>query len=153
MPGFAYLALAVLILLLLPVVVMPWEGRRVPDALYVVLGASGIVAAAIQDGAGGAVVSGLTGLAAFALVTAFVTFIRITLNLRILTGGHIKLLATGATWLGMLGTLAMIGIAFGALFAMAVLRNRQPAARRPDFTVIAALAIVCVGIQQVLPQM
>jgi hypothetical protein len=46
----------------------------------------------------------------------------------------------------------MICAAFAALFGAALLQRWRSADRRPDFAVIATLAILCVGIQQVLPQ-
>lgn len=149
--GLNYLTLAALILLLLPAVVLPWEGRRVPDWLYGAIGAGGIVAGGLQGGSEAALIAGVIGLTSFALITGIITIIRISLNLRILTGGHIKLMATGAMWLGVTGALAMWAMAFGGLFLVGAVRKVRATARRPDFSTIAALAILCVGVQQALP--
>ncbi|MDE8650508.1 hypothetical protein [Novosphingobium album (ex Liu et al. 2023)] len=151
MPGFDYIALAVLILLLLPVVVLPWEGQRVPDLLYAAIAAAGLVAAWFPGGAAGLLLAGLAGLVSLLAVAGAVTFLRIFLGLQILAGSHIKLLAAGSIWLGLKGALIMLFLAFVVLFVAAALRSRRPMARRPDFTAIAAFAIVCVSLLQTLP--
>ncbi len=150
MPGFSFIALATLIVLLLPVVVLPWEGRRVSDALYGLLAAGGIAMA----GFGGGIAAALWALAAaavcLAIVTAAVTLLRMRWQVQLLTGGHIKLLAAGAAWLGLGGTLVMLALVFTALFAIGALGQFRPQARRPDFTAIAALAIFALTLQQSL---
>lgn len=152
MTGFGYIALAALILLLLPAVVLPWEGRRVPDAVYAAIGAGGVLASGLLAGPGAALFAVIVGFASFALITGLVTTIRISQNLQILTGGHIKLLAAGSMWLGLAGTLAMLTMAFGGLILIGAVQRRRSAPGRPDFAAIAALAILCVGIQQTLPR-
>lgn len=151
MPGLSYFAVAALIMMLLPAVILPWEGRRVPDAIYAAIAVAGVAFSAVEGGAWGVLAAAGAGLGALGIVAAVVAGIRITLNLQILTGGHIKLLAAGATWLGITGSLAMIAIAFGALFASAAVQRMNSRVRRPDFAAIAALAILCVSVQQTLP--
>lgn len=150
MNGGGYIALAALILLLLPVVVMPWEGRRVPDALYAALAVGGLVAAAAKGGLGAMAWAVAGGCATLAIVAAITTAIRLNHRLQLLTSGHVKLLSAGSLWLGLGGALAMVGAAFAALFIAGILQRRRSRARRPDFAAIAALAILCVGIQQSL---
>lgn len=150
MSAVDYLALAVLILLLLPVVVLPWEGRRAPDVLYAAIGAGGIAATGLRAGWEAMPWAAAAGLACLIIVSIIVTNIRIFLDLQILTSGHIKLLAAGSTWLGLGGALAMVSAAFVALLAAAAWQQRRSGSR-PDFTAIAALAILCVGIQQAMP--
>lgn len=149
--GLGYLTLAALILLLLPAVVMPWEGYRVPDWLYGAIAAGGIVASGLSGGSHAALIAAAIGLTSFVLITGIITIIRISLNLRILAGGHIKLMATGAMWLGVTGALAMLAMAFGGLLLLAAIQKVRATTRRPDFSIIAALAILCVGVQQALP--
>lgn len=151
MHGSGYLALAALILLLLPAVILPWEGRRVPSGLYVAIGAGGLLAAGLNGGIDAIFWSVLAGLISISIVTGAVTALRRVFNLQILTSGHIKLLAAGSMWLGLTGTLAMLAITFVAFFGAAVIQRLHSMARRPDFSAIAALAILCVSIQQTMP--
>jgi len=131
--------------------VLPWEGRRVPDAIYAAIAGGGIVAAALTGGGQAVVWSIIAGLVSFSAVTGGVTALRRLLNLQILTSGHIKLLAAGSMWLGLTGTLAMLALTFAAFFGVAVIQRLHSMARRPDFSAIAALAILCVSIQQTVP--
>ncbi len=150
MTGFGFLALATLIVLLLPIVVLPWEGRRVPDPFYALLAAGGILASGIGGGFDSALWAAAACLICLAVVAAGVTLLRMTTRLQLLTGGHIKLLAAGAAWLGIGGTFAMLLLAFAALFAVGAIGQFRPLTRRPDFSVIAALAIFSLNLQQSL---
>jgi hypothetical protein len=152
MSGIGCIALAVLIILLVPVVVLPWEGRRVPGSLHAAIAAGGLAAAGLEGGAGALPWAAAAGVASLLTVAAIVTTVRGLLNVQILTATDIKLLAAGSTWLGIGGAVMMICAAFAALFGAALLQRWRSADRRPDFAVIATLAIVCVSIQQVLPQ-
>lgn len=150
MTGFGFLALAMLIVLLLPIVVLPWEGRRVPDLVYALLAAGGILASGIGGGIGSALWAAAACLICLAVVAAGVTLLRLTLQFQLLTGGHIKLLAAGAAWLGIGGTFAMLLLTFAALFTVGAIGQFRPLTRRPDFSVIAALAILSLNLQQSL---
>ncbi len=152
MSGVGCIALAVLIILLVPVVVLPWEGRRVPDTLHAAIAAGGLAAAGLEGGASALPWAAAAGIVSLLTVTAIVTTARGFLNVQILTATDIKLLAAGSTWLGIGGAVVMICAAFAALFGAALLQRWRSANRRPDFTAIAALAILCVSIQQALPQ-
>ena len=151
MPGANYLLVAVLILLLLPVVVLPWEGRRVPALLYAVIAGIGILTAGVEGGAPAMLCAAITGTAVLVILAALATAMRQRLQLVIITSGHMRLLAAGATWLGAWGTLAMAVITFLVLLAVAMFQHLRSAGRRPDFSAIAALAILCVSIQQATP--
>jgi hypothetical protein len=148
MNGVSCIAMAALILLLLPIVVLPWEGRRPPGALYAAIAGGGVVLAGLQGGASGAGWAVASGVVMLAAVAGGVTVLRLTRNLQLLTSGHIRLLAAGAAWLGPVGALAMAGIAFAALFAAAALHHLRSTARRPDFPLIAAAAILAVSLVQ-----
>lgn len=152
MAGVGFIALAALVLLLLPVVVLPWEGRRVPDTLYAAIAGGGLATAGLKGGAAAVPWAAALGLISLLAVAAIVTVIRAFLNLQVLTSGHIKLLAAGSIWLGGVGALVMVCVAFAALFGTAIILNRGSEARRPDFAAIAALAILCIGIKQALPE-
>lgn len=151
MGGVGYIALAALILMLLPAVVLPWEGRRVPDALYAAIGAGGLVAAGLREGLDGVIWAAVAGAGSLLTVTAVIAGIKAHINAQLVTGGHIRLLAAGSTWLGIYGAMAMLGLAFAALFTIGLYRHRKTNSRRPDFAAIAALAILFVGIQQIIP--
>jgi 4-amino-4-deoxy-L-arabinose transferase-like glycosyltransferase len=83
------------------------------------------------------------------LVGGAITALRSSMRLRLLTGGQIKLMAAGATWLGPVGAAAMILIAGFALFAMAAWQQAmQREQQRPDSVIIVALAIMSVAMDQ-----
>ncbi|GFE77250.1 hypothetical protein [Novosphingobium sp. TCA1] len=151
MAGLSYFNLALLIVLLLPAVIMPWEGRRPPDLLYFVIAAGGLSFAALGGGIPALGWSALAGAGCLLLVAAGVAGLRAGLGLRLLTGSQIKLLAAGATWLGPFGALTMIAITAMTLLVVATAQQFRTAARRPDSGAIVAVAIFCVGLQQVLP--
>jgi prepilin signal peptidase PulO-like enzyme (type II secretory pathway) len=150
MTGWSYLTLAALILLLLPAVIMPWEGRRVPDGYYALIAAAGLAAAGGEGGIG-AIAGAVAGaIAVLCIVTAIVASIRAKQRLQLLTSGDIKLLSAGSLWLGPVGALIMVAAAFALLFAAGILQHRRLQARRPDFAAMAAFAILCVSTQQSL---
>jgi prepilin signal peptidase PulO-like enzyme (type II secretory pathway) len=150
MTGSNYLALAALILLLLPAVILPWEGRRVPDAYYAFIAAAGLVPAGAAGGPAGIASALAAAIATLCIVTAIVTAIRASQRLQLLTAGHIKLLSAGSVWLGPVGALMMVIAAFTLLFAAGIFQHRRSRTRRPDFAAMAALAILCVSVQQSL---
>lgn len=149
--GYFYLAL--LILVLMPVVILPWEGRKTPDWLYLVLAGCGLAGAVALGGVPGLVRACAAGLGCLIAASGAVTLLRSRTRLRVLTGGQIKLLAAGATWLGIDGALAMVTVAFFALFLIAVFQRTGAVRRRPDASAIVAVAIVSVAMQQHLPGM
>lgn len=151
MAGLSYFNLALMIVLLLPAVILPWEGRRPPDLLYVTIAVGGLAFAALGGGVAALGWSFLAGLGCLAIVAGGVTALRAATGLQLLTGSQLKLLAAGATWLGPLGALTMIAITALALLLVATVRQFRPIARRPDSGAIVAVAIFCVGLQQVLP--
>jgi len=144
----AYFTLAVLILVLLPVVILPWEQRKVPDWIYAIIAACGLASSSVHSGLPGFTWSALAGLGCLLVVGGGVTALRAATRLRILTGGQIKLLAAGATWLGPAGTLIMVLVAAFALFAAAALLQASQAQRRPDSGSVLALSIVLVAFLQ-----
>ncbi len=151
MTGLSYFNLAMMIVLLLPAVILPWEGRRPPDLLYVTIAVGGLAFAALGGGIASLGWSVTAGLGCLALVAGGVTSLRKVTGLQVLAGSQIKLLASGATWLGPFGALTMISITVLALLIVATFRQFRPIARRPDSGAIVAAAIFCVGLQQVLP--
>ena len=148
MVGIELIALATLILLLLPVVILPWEGRKVPDALFLLIGTVGLARSFALDGIDGVLWSAAAGILCLMIIAAAVSAIRDNLKVQLLTGGHIKLLGAGATWLGLGGAIAMLAMAFITLFAIGLVEKRKTIKRRPDFFVVAALTIIGLNIQQ-----
>jgi prepilin signal peptidase PulO-like enzyme (type II secretory pathway) len=151
MGGAGYIAIAALILLLLPVVVLPWERRRVPETLYAAIAGGGLAAAGLQRGWDGVMWAAIAGAINLAAVAAIITIIRTYVNAQLVTAGHIWLLSAGSIWLGIYAGMAMVGISFAALFCLGVLQHSLARAQRPDFTAIAAIAILCVSLQQTIP--
>lgn len=151
MAGLDYFNLALLIILLLPAVILPWEGRRPPTFLYLVIAVGGLTFAALKGGAPALGRSALAGAGCLLVVAGSVAALRAGTGLRLLAGSQIKLLAAGATWLGLLGTVTMIAITALTLLVLAFAQRFRTAARRPDSGAIVAAAIFCVGLQQVLP--
>lgn len=147
--GYFYLAL--LILVLVPIVILPWEGKSTPDWLYAVLAVGGLSAAALLKGVPGVLLAGLAGLACLAIASLAVTLVRARTRARILTGGQIKLLGAGATWLGVSGAFAMIALAAIALVLLAAFQRAGAVKQRPDASAVFAVAILSVAIQQYLP--
>lgn len=148
MEAVGYFTLATLVMVLIPAVAISQEGRRMPEWLYAVIAGAGLIASVCRGGApalGGAV---LAGLLVLLLVGGAITLLRGTIQLRLLTGGQIKLMAAGATWLGPLGALAMIFIAGFALFTIAAWQQTVDHHRRPDAATILAFAILSVAIEQ-----
>jgi len=153
MPAAGYFCLALLVLVLVPVVVLPWEGRRTPDWLYLLLAACGLGGAWFFGGPLGLAQAAAAALACLIFCGFMVTFVRTRTRLRILTGGQIKLLAAGATWLGLGGTLIMVIVAILALFAIAAFQRNGEIRRRPDASAVVAITIVSIAMQQYLPGM
>lgn len=143
-----YFTLAALVIVLVPAVAISLEGRRTPDILYPAMALCGLIGSGLRGGSpavGGAFVSGMGVLL---LVGGAITLLRSTMRLRLLTGGQIKLMAAGATWLGPVGALAMILVAGFALFALAAWQQTSDQSRRPDSAIVVALAILAVAIQK-----
>ncbi|AOR79257.1 hypothetical protein QUC32_04705 [Novosphingobium resinovorum] len=153
MEAAGYFYLAFLLLVLIPVVVLPWEGRTTPDWLYMVLAASGLLGAALLSGVPGLIRACVAGAGSLAIAGLAVALLRAHTGARVLTGGQIKLLAAGATWLGFSGTFAMVAVALLTLFALAAFQKAGAVRRRPDASAILAVAIVSVAMQQHLPGM
>lgn len=153
MDAAGYFYLALLILVLMPVVVLPWEGRTTPDWLYLVLAGCGLAGAALLGGPTGLARACAAGLGCLLVAGCAVTVLRSRTRLRVLTGGQIKLLAAGATWLGVSGAMAMIAVAGFTLFLIAAFQRTGAVRRRPDASAIFAVAIVSVAMQQHLSGM
>lgn len=150
MAGLDLLLLAALIVLLLPVVILPWEGRKVPVALYALIATAGVAASIARGGMEAGLGSAAAGALCLIFTAAGIFALRENLRVQLLTGGHIKLLAAGATWLGLGGTIAMLLCAFAVLFVMGTIENRKSIKRRPDFSTVVAITIVGLNIQQSL---
>lgn len=146
-----YFALAVLIVVLMPAVIMPWEGRKVPDLLFVAIAACGVAYSGLRDGFMGALWAVEASFACLLLVGGGVTALRARTRLRVLTGSQIKLMAAGATWLGLWGAAIMILITTFSLFSFATLQQVSERQRRPDSAAIVAMAILCVAITRQFP--
>lgn len=153
MEAAGYFYLALLILVLMPVVVLPWEGRTTPDWLYLVLAGCGLAGALALGGLPGLARACAASLGSLIVASGAVTLLRSRTRLRVLTGGQIKLLAAGATWLGVDGALAMVLVAVFTLFLIAAFQRAGAVRRRPDASAIVAVAIVSVAMQQHLPGM
>lgn len=148
MGAAGYFTLAALIVVLLPAVVLPWEGRKVPDVLFAAIALAGLAAGALHSGLSGFAWSAGAALACLGLVGGGVATLRAGTGLQILTGGQIKLMAAGATWLGPLGAGIMILIAALSLFSLAALQQVRDKQKRPDSAAIVAIAILCVAVPQ-----
>ena len=153
MEAAGYFYLAFLLLALIPVVVLPWVGRTTPDWLYIVLATFGLLGATAFGGVPGLVRACAAGAGSLAVASLAVALLRAYTGARVLTGGQIKLLAAGATWLGLAGTFAMVTVALLTLFALAAFQKAGAVRRRPDASAILAVAIVSVAMQQHLPGM
>ena len=151
MDAAGYFYLALLVLVLIPVVILPWEGHTPPDWLYIVLAACGLTGAMLLGGLPALALSCAAGLGCLVLAGGAVTLLRARTRLRILTGGQIKLLSAGSTWLGVNGALAMVVVALFTLFVIAAFQRAGAVRRRPDASAIVAMAIVSVAMQQHLP--
>ncbi|QPI75343.1 MULTISPECIES: hypothetical protein [unclassified Sphingobium] len=149
MTGVQLIAISTLILILLPIIVLAWEQRNVPNWLYLLLGAAGIAFTLTSRGLGGAIVSLAAGIAILLLLAGAIAYMRRTCKLRLLSGGQIKLMAAGAAWLGPVGAVLMLSLAI-LLFVISVifLRIRKKAVLRPDSEAIAAIAILIVQVHQ-----
>lgn len=148
MEAAGYFTLAVLILVLLPPVVLPWEGQRPPDAVYLVIAACGLASSAWHGGWAGLAWSAAGALGCVLLIGAAVTKLRASSRLRIFTGGQIKLMAAGAAWLGPGGTLAMVVFTIILLFSWAAVQQIAESQRRPDSAMVVAITIMTVALQQ-----
>jgi prepilin signal peptidase PulO-like enzyme (type II secretory pathway) len=149
--GAGYFTLAVLTVLLIPIMVLPLEGRRAPSLLYGAIAVGGLAASLWSGGMVGFAWAIAMALAVMVIVGGGVTLLRAATRLRILTGGQIKLMAAGATWLGPLGTVLMIAIAIIALFAIAGWRQLRDTRQRPESAIVVAAAIMIVALQQNIP--
>jgi hypothetical protein len=153
MDAAGYFYVALLILVLMPLVVLPWEGRIPPDWLYILLAGCGLAGAFVLGGTPALLLSCAAGLGCLLVAGGAVTVLRARTRLRILTGGQIKLLAAGATWLGLSGALVMLAGAVLVLFLIAAFQRigaqrTGAVGRRPDASAVVAVAIVSVAMQQ-----
>lgn len=148
MEAGGYFTLAMLIVLLLPIVVMPLEGRRSPDVLYAVIAACGLAVSTWNGGQAGLGRAVLASLLVFVAVGGIITLLRSKLRLRILSGGQIKLMAAGAAWLGPSGALIMLVSSILALFSVAMWRRLSEARSRPVSMTVVAFAIMIAALQQ-----
>jgi prepilin signal peptidase PulO-like enzyme (type II secretory pathway) len=148
MDAAGYFYVALLILVLMPLVVLPWEGRIPPDWLYILLAGCGLAGAFVLGGMPALLLSCAAGIGCLLVAGGAVTLLRARTRLRILTGGQIKLIAAGATWLGVTGALVMIAVAVLVLFLIALVQRAGAVRRRPDASAIVAVAIVSVAMQQ-----
>jgi prepilin signal peptidase PulO-like enzyme (type II secretory pathway) len=148
MDAAGYFYVALLILVLMPLVVLPWEGRIPPDWLYILLAGCGLAGAFVLGGMPALLLSCAAGIGCLLVAGGAVTVLRARTRLRILTGGQIKLIAAGATWLGVTGALVMIAVAVLVLFLIALVQRAGAVRRRPDASAIVAVAIVSVAMQQ-----
>jgi len=149
MSGMPLIAIAALIIILLPIVILEWERYRVPDWLYLLLAGSGVLFTLLQIGLSAAVFAALTSSLCVLLIGGGVAYMRRTWKLRLLSGGQIKLLAAGSAWLGPVGAVLMLAVAV-LLFILSVLilRIRKKAVLRPDSEAIAAIAILVIKVHQ-----
>ncbi|MFD2138078.1 hypothetical protein ACFSLT_27730 [Novosphingobium resinovorum] len=113
----------------------------------------GLLGATAFGGVPGLVRACAAGAGSLAVASLAVALLRAYTGARVLTGGQIKLLAAGATWLGLAGTFAMVTVALLTLFALAAFQKAGAVRRRPDASAILAVAIVSVAMQQHLPGM
>lgn len=143
-----YLALAGLIVLMLPIVVLHQEGRRSPDIFYALLVLCGLGTSAWAGGWSGFAWSLAAAAAVLAVTGGLVTLLRSRMRLRLLTGGQIKLMAAGATWLGPWGSLLMLLIALLTLLGIAIGRQLTHGPARPTSANIIVAAIMVVALQQ-----
>ena len=143
-----YLALAALIVVLIPIVVLPMDGRRSPHMAYAVMAGCGLAYSAWAGGWLGLVVSFLSACGVVLAVGGLLTFLRRRMRLSILTGGHIKLMGAGAAWLGPWGALLMVTISIVMLFAIAVLQNMRNSNARQFSLASIAFSILFVAMQQ-----
>lgn len=164
MNGTQLIAMALLILLLLPPVIAAWELHTVPDACHIALALGGWGFATFERGAWAGTGAIVTGIACLLLLTAAVALMGRYWHLRLLSGGQIKFLAAGSVWLSWAHALAMVALALaGLLIAGALpmvlrnLRTRKTASpapamapARPEFVPIAAIAMLAVQAQQLL---
>lgn len=143
MTGLTLIGCALCLLLLLPVLVLHGEGRPVHDGFYGLIALGGVGFSTLLHGVPGGAMAVVTGLACLLLLSLAMAALERRWDMRLLTGGHIKLLAAGASWLSATGALLMLGLAAGLfLIGAAILRVRKTANPRPDMAVVAAVALL-----------
>lgn len=143
-----YLALAVLIVLLIPIVAMPLDGRRLPNAIYAVMAICGLILNTWSGGWAGLVGAVASSLGIMIAAGVAITLLRRKMRLRVLTGGQIKLLGAGAAWLGPLGTLSMAVIFIVMLFIVAMWRQIRESQGGSVSATVIVISIMVVALQQ-----
>jgi hypothetical protein len=147
MGGPGYLTLSVLLVVLMPAMVMSLEGRKIAPAVYASTAVLGLGSSALRGG-WPAVGSALAAaILVIVLLGGGTTILRASMRLRVLTGAQIKLMAAGATWLGLLGAGLMMVVVMIALFVSAAWRSSGERGR-PDSVSIVVAAIFVVALQQ-----
>lgn len=148
MDGTSLIASALLTLMLLPIAVAAWDRWRVPDGLYLAIAAAGIGYSYMRNGVAGAASAVLVGLACLLLVAAAISLLKARQQVRLLLGGHIKLLGAGATWLSAQGAVVMTLVSFSLfVFCALFLRARRASNTRPEFAPIATFSILMIQLQ------
>jgi len=146
--GANYFTLALLVLLLLPIAVMTLERRRAPDLLYALVAAGGLGSSAWYAGWPGLGWSLASGLGVAVVIGGAITALRVQLRLRLLTGGQIKLMAAGASWLTPFGASLMIMIAALSMIAVVIWQHLQEKHSRPGPEIVVIVAIIIIAIKQ-----
>ncbi|CCA90422.1 MULTISPECIES: hypothetical protein [unclassified Novosphingobium] len=149
MAAMDFFGTAALVLLLLPVLVLPWGGKGVPALHFAIIAGAGLAAAWLTGGAAALLASALSGAVSMLSIAVAVTALKSWQGVQILTGSHIQLLATGAIWLGPVGSLLMLSFSSIFLFSSAFINKANGQLRRPDFFAIGVSAILIVQTGQI----
>ncbi|MDB5712906.1 MAG: hypothetical protein JWO15_303 [Sphingomonadales bacterium] len=139
------LGAALLVALLLPSLVALGERRRLHDVFRVLLAIAGLGFCWMTGGASGLLLSLCSAIGTLIGLTAIVAFTQMFWNVRLLSGGEIKQLASGAAWLHPFGAFAYLLLALSiTLVTGLIAKIFEKRLRNASVVVAASVALLIV---------
>jgi hypothetical protein len=123
MTPYRMLGLALLVALLLPSLIALSERRRLPDVFRGLLALAGLGYCWATGGAFGLLLGLGSSLGTLLVLTMLVAFTQKLWSARLLSGGEIKQLASGAAWLYPFGAATYLLVVLGCLLVAVTIGN------------------------------
>ncbi|MDB5700382.1 MAG: hypothetical protein JWL66_581 [Sphingomonadales bacterium] len=134
------LGMALLVALLLPSLVALGERRRLHDMFRALVAIGGLGFCWTTGGGLGLLLGLSAAVGTLIVVTAIVAFTQILWSVRLLSGGEIKQLASGAAWLTPLGAIAYILLALSIAIVTGLIARIFETRLRNEAALIASTA-------------
>jgi hypothetical protein len=133
------LGMALLVPLLLPSLVALGERRRLPDVFRALVAIGGLGFCWITGGAFGLLLALCSTIGTLIVLTAIVAFTQMFWKVRLLSGGEIKQISSGAAWLYPLAAIAYLILALSIALVTGLLSRIFETRLRNEAVVSASL--------------